>query len=61
VFEPEGWGLVESVEPRLGETERPIFARAGKAERFDEVCRVPAILIWHFRRSGSARNSETVS
>jgi SAM-dependent methyltransferase len=45
-----GFQCVQSVEHRLGEAERPIFVRTGKAHLFDEVCHIPAILILHFQR-----------
>lgn len=34
----------------LGDPERPIFARAGKSHSFVEACKVPAVLVYHFRR-----------
>ncbi|HZQ97002.1 MAG TPA: methyltransferase domain-containing protein [Candidatus Sulfotelmatobacter sp.] len=37
----------------LGEPEMPIFARANKAAFFESACRVPAVLCFHFRKSGS--------
>lgn len=37
----------------LGEPERPIFERAGKSDSFIEACRLPAVLVCHFRRHGS--------
>jgi ubiquinone/menaquinone biosynthesis C-methylase UbiE len=44
-----GFECANSAECRLGEPERPIFSRAGKAHLFEEVCHVPAILILHFQ------------
>jgi ubiquinone/menaquinone biosynthesis C-methylase UbiE len=35
----------------LGEPEEPLFARAGKAHFFAEACRLPAVLVCHFRRT----------
>ena len=35
----------------LGEREEPLFARAGKAHFFGEACRLPAVLVCHFRRA----------
>jgi hypothetical protein len=35
---------------RLGDPEKPIFARTGKTHLFSEVCQVPAVLLCHFRR-----------
>lgn len=37
----------------LGEPERPLFGRAGKAHSFVDACRLPAILVCHFRTAGS--------
>jgi SAM-dependent methyltransferase len=34
----------------LGEPERPIFTRAGKSDSFVEACKIPAVLVCHFRR-----------
>jgi ubiquinone/menaquinone biosynthesis C-methylase UbiE len=34
----------------LEEPEKPIFARAGKSDRFEEACQSPAVLVFHFRR-----------
>lgn len=34
----------------LGEPERPIFESAGKSYSFTEACRLPAVLICHFKR-----------
>jgi hypothetical protein len=34
----------------LGEPEKPIFARAGKADFFKEACQSPAVLVCHFKR-----------
>jgi SAM-dependent methyltransferase len=40
----------------LGEAEKPIFARAGKADLFAEVCQSPAILVCHFKRLAERSN-----
>ena len=37
----------------LGDAEKPIFARAGKAHAFAEACRLPAVHLCHFRRLDS--------
>jgi len=37
----------------LGEPERPIFERAGKSRLFLEACKLPAVLVCHFRRVGA--------
>lgn len=41
---------------RLEEEEKPIFAAAGKMDSFASASRVPAILVWHFRRFDSRKN-----
>jgi ubiquinone/menaquinone biosynthesis C-methylase UbiE len=49
---------------RLEEPEGHIFAKAGKSDSFAETCRLPAVLICHFRRSGIAsavRNFDSAS
>lgn len=46
-----GFKRVQSAECRLGEPERQIFAQTGRAHLFDEVCRIPGILILHFQRA----------
>ena len=37
----------------LGQPEKPIFARAGKGDFFEQACRIPAVLVCHFRRPDS--------
>jgi len=37
----------------LGEPERPLFAQAGKSHSFVEACKLPAVLVCHFRRIGT--------
>jgi ubiquinone/menaquinone biosynthesis C-methylase UbiE len=37
----------------LGEPEKPFFVRAGKGDFFRQACRMPAVLICHFRRLDS--------
>lgn len=37
----------------LGDPEMPLFARAGKSDSFVEACKLPAVLVCHFRRVGS--------
>jgi len=46
-----GLDCAHVVECRFGESERPIFTRAGKAQAFEDFCQVPAVLIGHFQRS----------
>jgi len=37
----------------LGEPEKPVFEHAGKSDSFAAACRLPAILVCHFRRHAS--------
>ena len=37
----------------LGQPEEPFFARAGKSDFFEQACRIPAVLVCHFRRPDS--------
>ncbi len=37
----------------LGEPERPLFENAGKSHSFAEACRVPAVLVYRFKRVSS--------
>jgi ubiquinone/menaquinone biosynthesis C-methylase UbiE len=37
----------------LGKPERPIFERAGRSDSFVAACKLPAVLVCHFRRHGS--------
>ncbi|MGO8792942.1 MAG: class I SAM-dependent methyltransferase [Terriglobia bacterium] len=50
-----GFKCVHSADCRLGEPERPIFARTGKDRLFEAACHIPAILILHFRRAAGYR------
>ena len=34
----------------LGEPEKPLFARAGRSDAFEEACTLPAVLVCHFQR-----------
>jgi malonyl-CoA O-methyltransferase len=49
-FEKAGFELRHLLEAHLGEPERPIFVRAGKAHRFEEASEIPAVLLCRFRR-----------
>jgi hypothetical protein len=51
-FASTGFRLQRWQEPRLGETELPIFAAAGRLHAFAGACRWPAILLCEFRREG---------
>ena len=45
-----GFIHAKSIECPLGEPERAIFERTGKAHLFEEFCQIPAIIILHFNR-----------
>lgn len=49
-FGEAGFKLAHSLECFIGEPERPLFARAGKKNYFDDARAVPAVMILHFRR-----------
>lgn len=51
-FEAEGFELLNRAEPCFGEEERHIFNEAGKGQQFEEMTRLPAIFVCHFRREG---------
>ena len=46
----EGLILEAVAEPCFGESERDIFVRAGKADLFDQVRQMPAVLLMRWRR-----------
>lgn len=50
VFGSNGFECQTHVPLWLGEPERPIFERAGKSDSFVEACKLPAVLVFHFRR-----------
>ena len=50
-FSTNGFQCSEHVPLFLGEPEQPLFAKAGKSGSFAEACRLPAVLICHFRRT----------
>jgi ubiquinone/menaquinone biosynthesis C-methylase UbiE len=52
-FSACGFDTLEHHNVRLGEPERPIFERAGKASLFQDACEMPAVCIWHFTRTAS--------
>jgi len=45
-----GFDCAQSVECRFSEPERQVFAQAGKARDFADLCLTPAVLICHFQR-----------
>jgi len=49
-FARTGFEVAQLIEAPFGEPERSIFAETGKAHLFDDACRVPAVLICHFKR-----------
>lgn len=53
VFCSNGFECLEQLPLYLGDPEKPIFARAGKAHSFAEACQLPAVLLCHFRRLDS--------
>ena len=52
-FDANGLECLENQPLRLGDPEKPIFARSGKTHLFLEACQVPAVLLCHFRRRDS--------
>jgi SAM-dependent methyltransferase len=54
-----GFECISQVSLWLEEEEKPIFTRAGKVDSFTSASRVPAILVWHFRRFNSRKNSRS--
>ena len=53
-FYAAGFECLTHIPLCLGEPEKPIFAQAGKRNLFEAACRLPAVLLCHFRRNGSA-------
>ena len=53
-FYAEGIECLTYVSLCLGEAERPIFALANKQHEFDLACRIPAVLVYRFKRSHAA-------
>ncbi|MGH9455912.1 MAG: class I SAM-dependent methyltransferase [Terriglobia bacterium] len=56
-FEVQDFKLVRFLEPCLAEPERAIFVQTQRAHRFDEVSRIAAVLICHFQRLRSTRET----
>jgi ubiquinone/menaquinone biosynthesis C-methylase UbiE len=54
VFHTGGFECLTHIPLCVGEPEKPIFARAGKANFFEAACRIPAVLVCHFRGTGLA-------
>ena len=53
-FSSNGFECIHQLPLWLGEPERPLFARAGKSEIFEDACQLPAIFVCHFKRVGSS-------
>jgi ubiquinone/menaquinone biosynthesis C-methylase UbiE len=49
-FYANGFECLTYISLCLGRSERPIFARAGKAHLFAQACQLPAVLVCHFKR-----------
>lgn len=56
VFYTGGFECLTHVPLCLGEPEKPMFVQAGKENFFEAACRIPAILVCHFR--GAAAKTE---
>jgi ubiquinone/menaquinone biosynthesis C-methylase UbiE len=56
-FYSNGFECLSHVSLCLGDPEKAIFTRAGKAHSFSEACKLPAVLICHFRRLDSPINN----
>ena len=52
-FSNSGFEYVNALDSRLGEPERETFLKAGKLDVFAEACRLPAVLILHFKKSSA--------
>ena len=50
-FSDQGFTLMRWESLWLEESERAIFARAGRGDRFEKACSVPAIITFQFRKS----------
>jgi ubiquinone/menaquinone biosynthesis C-methylase UbiE len=55
-FRHEGFSCVTEEPLWLGEPEKTIFERSGKSSYFREACEIPAVIVFHFRRTGSSFN-----
>ena len=50
-FAANGFQCLKHLPLFLEDPERPLFTKAGKLEFFDDACRLPAVLVCHFRRT----------
>jgi ubiquinone/menaquinone biosynthesis C-methylase UbiE len=57
-FDAHGFASLAQLDLRLGDPEKPIFARAGKDRSFEDARQIPAVLLCHFRRLDSATTGE---
>jgi len=55
-FHSAGFECLTHLPLCLGEPEKPIFARAGKAHLFARACQMPAVLVCHFRRTAQTKS-----
>jgi len=53
-FSENGFECNRHVPLWLGEPEEPLFAKAGKSGLFADACRLPAVLVCHFKRIETA-------
>jgi ubiquinone/menaquinone biosynthesis C-methylase UbiE len=53
-FYARGFECLTHVPLCLGEPEKAAFIQAGKANLFDAACRMPAVILCHFRRTDSS-------
>lgn len=49
-FSTNGFECTKHLSLWLGEPEQPLFAKADKSDFFADACRLPAVLVCHFRR-----------
>ena len=56
-FCSEGFECLTYISLCLSEAERPIFVTANKQHKFEEACRVPAVLVFRFKRRSQAHRA----
>lgn len=54
-----GFETIKQESLYLGQSERPIFERANRTHVFAGACTVPAIIVWHLRRSSATLSRGT--
>lgn len=57
-FGAQGFEACGMLDCAISNQERSIFVRAGKEHIFEEVCRIPAVLIAHFKTATSTKQDE---